>query len=135
LRFSGYEGVKIEKFGKDFHDGLALCAIIHKHNPKLINYASLKKDAWKENLTLAMDAANKYFDLEKYLTPDDIVKLDENSMVIYVSEYVSSSFSLFSLDHSNLIVFIFFSLFQSIMALPKPENSIWPLEESEKSSN
>jgi hypothetical protein len=25
--------------------------------------------------------------LEKYLTPEDIPKLDENSMVIYLSEY------------------------------------------------
>ncbi len=28
-----------------------------------------------------------YTDLEKYLTPEEITKLDENSMVVYVSEY------------------------------------------------
>src|SRR5579885_3408943 len=34
-----------------------------------------------------MDAAEKYLRLEKYLEPSDIPKLDENGMVIYVSEY------------------------------------------------
>ena len=29
----------------------------------------------------------KYFGLEKYLTAEDITKLDENSLVIYVSGY------------------------------------------------
>jgi len=33
------------------------------------------------------DAAEKYFQLEKYLAPEDIPKLDEASMVVYVSEY------------------------------------------------
>jgi len=83
----GYEGVKIEKFGKDFHDGLALLAIIHKHRPKMVKWDSLSKSNGKENISLAFDVANKYFDLEKYLTPDEFLKLDENSMVIYVSEY------------------------------------------------
>lgn len=34
-----------------------------------------------------MNAAEKYFGLEQYITPEDILKLDENSMVVYVSEY------------------------------------------------
>lgn len=59
---------------------------IHKHRPNLIDWDSLSKDP-KENLEKAIDAAYKYFQLEKYLTPEDITKLDENSMVIYVSEY------------------------------------------------
>lgn len=29
----------------------------------------------------------KYFGLEQYVTPEEITKLDENSMFIYVSEY------------------------------------------------
>ena len=38
-------------------------------------------------LQAAIDAAFEYFGLEKYLTPDDIPRLDENSMLIYISEY------------------------------------------------
>jgi len=38
---AGYPNLKIENFKKSFKDGLALCAIIHKHRPTLIDYESL----------------------------------------------------------------------------------------------
>ncbi len=57
---------------------------IHKHRPKLIDFDSLSKDNKIQNLQTAIDAAFIYFNLEKYLSPEDIGKLDENSMVIYV---------------------------------------------------
>jgi hypothetical protein len=59
----------------------------HKHRPKLINWSSLSKSNPTETLSIVFDAAEKYFQLEKYLTPEDIPKLDEASMVVYVSEY------------------------------------------------
>lgn len=37
----GYKGVSVENFGKDFRDGMALCALVHKHRPKLIDFDSL----------------------------------------------------------------------------------------------
>lgn len=80
-------GLKIENFGKDFKNGMALCAILHKHRPNLLDYESLNPAKAMDNLALAQDAAEKYFALEKYITPEDITKLDENSMVVYVSEY------------------------------------------------
>jgi len=36
---------------------------------------------------LAQEAAFKYFNLEKYITPEELWKLDENSMTVYVSEF------------------------------------------------
>jgi len=84
---AGYKDVKIDNFTTSFYDGMALCALIHKHQPKLIPYESLSKENKKANLELAMDAANKFFNLEKYLTPEDIPKLDDSAMVVYVSEY------------------------------------------------
>lgn len=80
-------GIKVDGFGKDFHDGLALCAIIHKHRPRLIPFETLTKENARQNLEMAFDAAEKYFGLEKYITVDEFLKLDENSMVVYVSEY------------------------------------------------
>ncbi|KAJ5080783.1 alpha-actinin-2 [Anaeramoeba ignava] len=84
---AGYKGVEITDFKKSFADGYALCAIIHKHRPKLIDLSSLDPNDPIKNLQIAQDAAEKYFGLEKYITPDEIRKLDENSMVVYVSEY------------------------------------------------
>lgn len=65
---------------------MALCALIHKHRPKLIPWETLKPENAKENLALAMEAANIYFDLEKYLTPDDIPKLGM-SIIHIISHY------------------------------------------------
>jgi hypothetical protein len=81
-------GIKpLTNFGKEWHDGLALCAIIHKHRPKLLNYDGLNKSDNRACIKAAFDAAEKYFDLEQYLTVDEYLKLDEKSMLIYASEY------------------------------------------------
>lgn len=84
---AGYKGVNVVDFGKSFHDGLALCAIIHKNRPKLINFESLDPNNKLENLKIAFNAAERYFGLEQYLQPSDIQKLDDKSMLIYVAEY------------------------------------------------
>eukprot|EP00005_Dracoamoeba_jomungandri_P003108 CAMPEP_0174260450 /NCGR_PEP_ID=MMETSP0439-20130205/9716_1 /TAXON_ID=0 /ORGANISM="Stereomyxa ramosa, Strain Chinc5" /LENGTH=1009 /DNA_ID=CAMNT_0015344697 /DNA_START=295 /DNA_END=3324 /DNA_ORIENTATION=+ len=83
---TGYEGVTVEHWkSKDLKNGVALSAVIHKHRPQLIG-------EWSELDTsnaaqIAFDAAEKYFGLEPYLTPADLLKLDEISLVVYVSEY------------------------------------------------
>jgi len=78
---------KVEKFGKEWHDGVIFCALLHKHRPQMIDYGKVNKENKIENLKLSQDVALKYFGLEKYVTPEEIQKLDENSMFVYVSEY------------------------------------------------
>jgi len=85
---AGYQNVNVDSFKKGFENGLALCALIHKHKPKLIgDFNALSPSEKTKNIQLAMDAAEKYFQLEKYLTPEEFLQLDENSMVIYVADY------------------------------------------------
>lgn len=55
--------------------------------PKLIPFNKLNKDSKIENLTLALDTAAKYCNVEKYLQPEDIPKLDELSMIVYLSDW------------------------------------------------
>ena len=55
--------------------------------PKLIPYDELKKEDKIKNLTLALDVAAKYCNVEKYLEPTDIAKLDEVSMIVYLSDW------------------------------------------------
>jgi len=89
----GYANVpefqNFKKTGKaPFHTGIALCAIVHKHRPALLpNMDQLNGSNAVECITAAQDAAEKYFGLEKYITPAEVQKLDEQSMVIYVSEF------------------------------------------------
>jgi len=85
----GYAGVNIDdkNLAKSFHDGLALCSLIHKMRPKLIPFANLKAEDKIANLTLALDTAAKYCNVEKYLEPSDISKLDELGMIVYLYDW------------------------------------------------
>uniref|UniRef100_A0A673ZJH6 Actinin alpha 3b n=1 Tax=Salmo trutta TaxID=8032 RepID=A0A673ZJH6_SALTR len=69
-------------------DGLALCALIHRHRPDLIDYSKLKKDDPIGNLNTAFEVAEKYLDIPKMLDAEDIVntpKPDEKAIMTYVS--------------------------------------------------
>lgn len=56
-------------------DGLAFCALIHRHRPDLIDYGRLSKDNPLENLNTAFDVAEKYLDIPRMLDPEGIFVL------------------------------------------------------------
>uniref|UniRef100_A0A8C4T652 Actinin, alpha 2b n=1 Tax=Erpetoichthys calabaricus TaxID=27687 RepID=A0A8C4T652_ERPCA len=69
-------------------DGLAFCALIHRHRPDLIDYSKLNKDDPLGNLNLALEIAEKHLDIPKMLDAEDIVntpKPDERAIMTYVS--------------------------------------------------
>ena len=82
-----YDNVEVKNLTKSFHNGLALCALVHKFRPDAIDYASLSPDDSLGNLKKAMDAAETCYGIEQYLQPAEIAKLDDKSMLVYVSEY------------------------------------------------
>lgn len=53
-----------------FKDGLAFCALIHRHRPELIDYHKLSKDNPLQNLNTAFDVAEKYLDIPRMLDPE-----------------------------------------------------------------
>uniref|UniRef100_A0A4W4G7Z8 Actinin alpha 3b n=1 Tax=Electrophorus electricus TaxID=8005 RepID=A0A4W4G7Z8_ELEEL len=69
-------------------DGLALCALIHRHRPDLIDYSKLRKDDPIGNLNTAFEVAEKFLDIPRMLDAEDIVntpKPDEKAIMTYVS--------------------------------------------------
>lgn len=86
---AGYKNVKVENFHNSWQDGLAFCALIHKHRPDLLKFDSLDPANREENLKLAFDVAEKHLDIPKLLDPEDIIgipKPDERSMITYLSQ-------------------------------------------------
>uniref|UniRef100_A0A9J7ZA64 Actinin alpha 2 n=1 Tax=Cyprinus carpio carpio TaxID=630221 RepID=A0A9J7ZA64_CYPCA len=83
-----YRNVNVQNFHCSWKDGLAFCALIHRHRPDLIDYAKLKKDDHLGNLSLALEIAEKHLDIPKMLDPEDIIntpKPDERAIMTYVS--------------------------------------------------
>jgi hypothetical protein len=62
-----YKNVNVQNFHMSFKDGLAFCALIHRHRPDLIDYDKLNKDDPIKNLNLAFDIAEKHLDIPKML--------------------------------------------------------------------
>lgn len=87
---SSYKNVNVQNFHISFKDGLAFCALIHRHRPELIDYNSLVKENPVENLNLAFEVAECHLDIPKMLDADEIdssVRPDEKSIMTYVSSY------------------------------------------------
>ncbi|XP_019647654.1 PREDICTED: alpha-actinin, sarcomeric-like isoform X7 [Branchiostoma belcheri] len=86
-----YKNVNVQNFHTSWKDGLAFCALIHRHRPELIpNYHELRKDDPYTNLNLALDTAEKHLDIPRMLDPEDIVNTarpDEKAIMTYVSCY------------------------------------------------
>uniref|UniRef100_A0A8C7U301 Actinin, alpha 2b n=1 Tax=Oncorhynchus mykiss TaxID=8022 RepID=A0A8C7U301_ONCMY len=83
-----YRNVNVQNFHVSWKDGLAFCALIHKHRPDLIDYAKLNKDDPMGNLNLAFEIAEKHLDIPKMLDAEDIIntpKPDERAIMTYVS--------------------------------------------------
>ncbi|XP_015782540.1 alpha-actinin isoform X2 [Tetranychus urticae] len=85
-----YKNVNVQNFHMSWKDGLAFCALIHRHRPDLLDYSSLSKDHPLENLNLAFDIAEKHLNIPKMLDAEDMVntvKPDERAVMTYVSCY------------------------------------------------
>ena len=88
---AGYKGVdppKVKNFHKDWRNGLAFCALIHRHHPDKIDYDSLDKKDREGNLNLAFSVAES-LGIPRLLDVEDVNvdKPDERSIMTYVSEF------------------------------------------------
>jgi len=88
---AGYRDIDppgIKNFKNDWKNGLAFCALIHRHRPDLLNYDALDGKNAKENLELAFSIAEEKLGIPRLLDIEDLKDIpDEKSVMTYVAEY------------------------------------------------
>nr|XP_055030900.1 protein-methionine sulfoxide oxidase mical3a isoform X11 [Misgurnus anguillicaudatus] len=86
----GYRGVGVSDLTTSWKSGLALCALIHRYRPDLINFDSLDEKDVEKNNQLAFDVAEKEFGISPIMTGKEmsvVVEPDKLSMVMYLSQF------------------------------------------------
>ncbi|XP_036181303.1 F-actin-monooxygenase MICAL2 isoform X3 [Myotis myotis] len=86
----GYQHVNVTDLTTSWRSGLALCAIIHRFRPELINFDSLNEDDAVENNQLAFDVAEREFGIPPVTTGKEMASAqepDKLSMVMYLSKF------------------------------------------------
>ena len=56
---ASYANINITNLTTSFKSGLALCALIHRYRPELIDYQTLDPSKAEENVALALAAAER----------------------------------------------------------------------------
>ncbi|XP_014792748.1 PREDICTED: protein-methionine sulfoxide oxidase MICAL3 isoform X18 [Calidris pugnax] len=86
----GYAGVNVTDLTMSWKSGLALCAIIHRYRPDLIDFDSLDEQNVEKNNQLAFDIAEKEFGISPIMTGKEMASVgepDKLSMVMYLTQF------------------------------------------------
>ncbi|XP_067445264.1 protein-methionine sulfoxide oxidase mical3a isoform X23 [Thunnus thynnus] len=86
----GYRNVNVRDLTMSWKSGLALCALIHRYRPDLIDFDSLDERDQEKNNQLSFDVAEREFGISPCMTGKEmssVVEPDKLSMVMYLSQF------------------------------------------------
>ncbi|XP_047248896.1 F-actin-monooxygenase mical2b isoform X4 [Girardinichthys multiradiatus] len=86
----GYRGVDVNNLTSSWRNGLALCALIHRQKPELIDFDSLNGEDVARNNQLAFDVAEQEFSIQPVTTGKEMAaraEPDKLLMVLYLSKF------------------------------------------------
>ncbi|XP_074774580.1 F-actin-monooxygenase MICAL2 isoform X12 [Athene noctua] len=86
----GYRNVNVTDLTASWKSGLALCAIIHRFRPDLIDFDALNEEDVVKNNQLAFDVAEQEFGIPPVTTGKEVGSArepDKLSMVMYLSKF------------------------------------------------
>ncbi|XP_053350326.1 plectin isoform X3 [Clarias gariepinus] len=83
----GYQGLRCDNFTTSWRDGKLFNAVIHRHQPRLIEMGRVYRQTNLENLEQAFSVAEKELGVTRLLDPEDVdvAHPDEKSIITYVS--------------------------------------------------
>lgn len=86
----GYRNVMITDLTSSWKSGIALCALIHKFRPQLIDFDSLNEEDHTANLQLALDISEREFGIKSFTAVKELSadqELDKTKMNAYLSKF------------------------------------------------
>uniref|UniRef100_A0AAQ4P521 F-actin monooxygenase n=1 Tax=Gasterosteus aculeatus aculeatus TaxID=481459 RepID=A0AAQ4P521_GASAC len=86
----GYRGVDVTNLTSSWRNGLALCALVHRQRPELIDYDSLNEEDVAANNQLAFDLAEREFGIQPMTRGKEMAAVaepDKLLMVLYLSKF------------------------------------------------
>ncbi|XP_069561372.1 protein-methionine sulfoxide oxidase mical3a isoform X13 [Brachyistius frenatus] len=86
----GYRNVNVTDLTMSWKSGLALCALIHRYRPDLIDFDLLDERDQEKNNQLGFDVAEREFGISPCMTGKEmssVVEPDKLSMVMYLSQF------------------------------------------------
>ncbi|XP_044048108.1 protein-methionine sulfoxide oxidase mical3a isoform X27 [Siniperca chuatsi] len=86
----GYRNVNVTDLTMSWKSGLALCALIDRYRPDLIDFDSLDERDQEKNNQLGFDVAEREFGISPCMTGKEmssVVEPDKLSMVMYLSQF------------------------------------------------
>uniref|UniRef100_A0A8D3DAW2 F-actin monooxygenase n=1 Tax=Scophthalmus maximus TaxID=52904 RepID=A0A8D3DAW2_SCOMX len=90
----GYRGVAVKDLTTSWKSGLALCALIHRYRPDLIDFDALDESSAEENTRLSFDVSEREFGISPLTTVEEMLCVgepDSLSMVMYLSQFLFDS--------------------------------------------
>ncbi len=88
-QLESYDCVAASDLTYSFHSGLALCAVLHRYRPDLVEFQALDPAAWAENNQLAFDLLEQELGLPPAMTGRELASSrnpDRLAMISYLSQ-------------------------------------------------
>ncbi|XP_033972983.1 F-actin-monooxygenase MICAL2 isoform X3 [Trematomus bernacchii] len=86
----GFRNVLITDLTSSWKSGIALCALIHRFKPQLIDFDSLNEEDHSANLQLALDVGEREFGIAPFTSGQELSvgqELDKTKMITYLSKF------------------------------------------------
>ncbi len=93
-----YDNVVISDMTTSFQNGLALCAILHRYRPDLIDFATLDAKEAKDNIQLAFDLYEHELSIHPVMKASELADITKIPDKLTMMSYLSQIYECFKRD-------------------------------------
>uniref|UniRef100_A0A673YZ03 F-actin monooxygenase n=1 Tax=Salmo trutta TaxID=8032 RepID=A0A673YZ03_SALTR len=119
----GYRGVDVTNLTSSWKSGLALCALIHRLRPDLIDFDSLNEKDSAKNNQLAFDIAEHEFGIQPVTTGNEMA-LDQDPDKLMMVLYISKLYEMFRNSPASITGRLLFWVVYFVLPFPQDNGKL-----------